>query len=168
MSLLSSEIHTALAELLQKLAIADNQARTQAEEQLNNEWFVKQPDVLLMGLVEQIELSQEPSVRLELRIGELIFNLLIRFIHVQTRSFAAVLFRRMASKTKRATGEDQESKEQFLLLQPQQTMVIRQKLLECLQNEGLPPVRHKISDAVAEIARQYSDNGTTQEEGMAK
>ena len=63
MALLSSEIHTALAELLQKLSSPDNQARMLAEEQLNNEWFVKQPDVLLMGLVEQIQLSQEPSVR---------------------------------------------------------------------------------------------------------
>ena len=62
MSLLSSEVHTALAELLQKLASPDNQARTLAEEQLNNEWFIKQPDVLLVGLVEQIQLSQEPSV----------------------------------------------------------------------------------------------------------
>lgn len=63
MALLSSEIHTALAELLQKLSSPENQARTLAEDQLNNEWFVKQPDVLLMGLVEQIQLSQEPSVR---------------------------------------------------------------------------------------------------------
>lgn len=62
MSLLSSEIHTALADVLSKLSSPDNTARTQAEEQLNNEWFVKQPDVLLMGLVEQIKLSQEPSV----------------------------------------------------------------------------------------------------------
>ena len=56
-------------------------------------------------------------------------------------------------------GEDHESKEQFLLLQTPQKLVIRQKLLECLHNEGLPAMRHKIGDAVAEIARQYSDNG---------
>ena len=62
MSVLSTQVHTALAELLQKLSTPDNQARTSAEEQLNNEWFTNQPDVLLMGLVEQIQLSQEPSV----------------------------------------------------------------------------------------------------------
>lgn len=47
----------------------------------------------------------------------------------------------------------------FITLQPPHKEAIRQKLLECLQNEGLPHVRHKIGDAVAEIARQYSDEG---------
>lgn len=78
---------------------------------------------------------------------------------MQTRSFAAVLFRKMSTKTRWIAGEDSESKEQFLLLQVPQKTVIRQKLLECLQSEGLPQVRHKVGDAVAEIARQYSDNG---------
>lgn len=63
MSLLSPEIHAELVTLLQHLSSPDNQARTQAEGRLNDDWFVKQPDVLLMGLVEQIQLSQEPSVR---------------------------------------------------------------------------------------------------------
>lgn len=52
----------------------------------------------------------------------------------------------------------EDSKELFLMIPPQQKDAIRQKLLECLQRETLPPVRHKIGDAVAEIARQYSDN----------
>ena len=47
-----------------------------------------------------------------------------------------------------------------MLLQPAQKVAIRQKLLECLQSERLPIVRHKIGDAVAEVARQYSDNST--------
>lgn len=47
----------------------------------------------------------------------------------------------------------------FITLQPPHKEAIRQRLLECLQNEGLPHVRHKIGDAVAEIARQYSDEG---------
>lgn len=63
-ALLSSEIHTELGGILQNLTSSDNQARTQAEGLLNDDWFVKQPDVLLMGLAEQIQLSQEPSVRL--------------------------------------------------------------------------------------------------------
>ena len=54
-------------------------------------------------------------------------------------------------------GSD-ESKELFLALPQQQKLAIRQKLLECLQSESLPLVRHKVGDAVAEIARQYSDN----------
>ena len=65
----------------------------------------------------------------------------------------------MATKTKRGSGDEHESKEQFSLLQTDQKNVIRQKLLECLQNESLPHVRHKIGDAVAEIARQYAETG---------
>lgn len=63
MSLLPPEIHAALATLLQNLSSADNAIRTHAEEELNNEWFNKRPDVLLMGLVEQIQQSQDTSVR---------------------------------------------------------------------------------------------------------
>ena len=80
---------------------------------------------------------------------------------VQTRSFAAVLFRRMATKTRKLPGSE-ESKELFLTLQQPQKIAIRQKLLECLQNETLPKVRHKIGDAVAEVARQYADDGRRQ------
>ncbi len=69
------------------------------------------------------------------------------------------MFRKMSTKTRRVPGEDQVSKEQFLLLQPPQKIAIRQKLLDCLQSESLPQVRHKIGDAVAEVARQYSDDG---------
>lgn len=63
MSVLPPEVHGALGNLLQSLSAADNQVRSHAEEQLNNEWFVARPDVLLMGLVEQIQQSQDPSVR---------------------------------------------------------------------------------------------------------
>ena len=62
MSLLPLEVHTALADLLQGLSSPDNNTRTSAEEQLNNEWIAARPDVLLMGLVEQIQVAQEPSV----------------------------------------------------------------------------------------------------------
>ena len=62
MSVLPPEVHTALASLLQGLSASDNQIRTHAEEQLNNEWISARPDVLLMGLVEQIQSAQEPSV----------------------------------------------------------------------------------------------------------
>ena len=75
----------------------------------------------------------------------------------QTRSFAAVLFRRIAAKT-RKTPDSEEAKELFLALSQQQKLAIRQKLLECFQSEAILLVRHKVGDAVAEIARQYSDN----------
>ena len=78
---------------------------------------------------------------------------------VQTRSFAAVLFRRIASKARKSPGSD-DSKELFGTLQNPVKEAIRAKLLECLQNETLLHVRHKVGDAVAEIARQYTDSGT--------
>lgn len=101
---------------------------------------------------------------------------------LQTRSFAAVLFRRIASKTRKIPGTD-ESKELFLALQEPEKLVIRQKLLECLgtetrmtdhsgdanlstkfgnkigKNDWTANLRNKIGDAVAEIARQYADDG---------
>ena len=46
-----------------------------------------------------------------------------------------------------------------MTLQQQQKIAIRSKLLQCLQSESLPHVRNKVGDAVAEIARQYSDDG---------
>ena len=48
--------------------------------------------------------------------------------------------------------------ELFLALPQQQAHAIRQKLLEALGSESVNSVRNKIGDAVAEIAREYSDN----------
>lgn len=78
----------------------------------------------------------------------------------QTRSFAAVLFRKQASKTRKspATGEN---KELFLTLSDEAKLAIRTKLLECLARELVNSVRNKIGDAIAEIARQYVDAGTS-------
>ncbi|KAL9103953.1 MAG: hypothetical protein Q9163_001059 [Psora crenata] len=148
MSILPPEVHSALTQLLQGLSSADNNTRTYAEEQLNNEWVGARPEMLLMGLVEQIQADPEPS----------------------TRSFAAVLFRRMAAKSRKISGSE-ESKELFWALPQQQKLAIRQKLLECLHSDAFahgnnkvgdaatsPQVIHKVEDAVAEIARQYTEN----------
>jgi hypothetical protein len=48
--------------------------------------------------------------------------------------------------------------ELFLSLPQEQGYVIRQKLLEALSTETTNAVRNKIGDAVAEIAREYSDS----------
>ncbi|KAK2825759.1 hypothetical protein FQN49_007395, partial [Arthroderma sp. PD_2] len=61
MSVLPQEVHTALSQLLLALSSADNNVRTQAEEQLNNEWVQGRPDVLLMGLAEQIQASEDTN-----------------------------------------------------------------------------------------------------------
>ncbi|MCJ1251245.1 hypothetical protein MMC30_008476 [Trapelia coarctata] len=136
MSVLPPEIHAALTPLLQALSSPDNVVRTNAEGQLNSEWVAQRPDILLMGLVEQIQDAADPS----------------------TRTFAAVLFRRMATKNQKLPNST-EPRELFLSLPQQQKIAIRGKLLQCLQNESIPAVRHKIGDAVAEIARQYAEDG---------
>jgi hypothetical protein len=62
MSVLPAEVHTALATLLQGLQSPDNVQRSTAEQQLNEEWVAQRPDVLFMGLSEQIDLAQDTSV----------------------------------------------------------------------------------------------------------
>jgi importin-5 len=49
-------------------------------------------------------------------------------------------------------------KEIFQLLQAPQKNAIRAKLLQCWETESLMHVRNKIGDAVAEVARQYSED----------
>ncbi|KAJ5163037.1 Armadillo-like helical [Penicillium coprophilum] len=136
MSLLPPEIHTALSQLLRALGTPDNTVRSQAEDQLNNDWVQNRPDVLLMGLAEQLGGAADTI----------------------TRAFSAVLFRRIATKTRKdpASGDN---KEVFSCLPNEQRIAIREKLVTCLTTETVTDVRKKIGDALAEVARQYTDNG---------
>jgi CHAD domain-containing protein len=69
-----------------------------------------------------------------------------------------VLFRRIATKTRKdpASGD---AKEVFSSLPNEQRVAIREKLVACLTSESVTDVRKKIGDALAEVARQYTDNG---------
>ena len=62
MSILPQEVHSALSQLLQGLQSGDNTIRTQAEERLNTEWIGQRPDMVLMGLAEQMQGSQDDGV----------------------------------------------------------------------------------------------------------
>ena len=62
MALLPPEVHAALSELLPRLQTADNVARSSAEQQLSEEWEVPRPDVLLIGLSEQMQGAQDQAV----------------------------------------------------------------------------------------------------------
>jgi hypothetical protein len=62
MSVLPQEVHTALSQLLRALSTPDNAVRSQAEEQLNNDWVQSKPDILLMGLAEQIAGAEDTLV----------------------------------------------------------------------------------------------------------
>lgn len=88
-------------------------------------------------------------------LRRLVIELRLTTYHSQARSYAAVIFRRIASKTRKTPTS--ETTDLFLSLSNEQAAVIRQKLLETLGLEPDRAVRNKISDAVAEIARQYSD-----------
>ncbi len=76
------------------------------------------------------------------------------------------MVRRVAGKIRKDSPRGgEESLELFLSLPEAQQFAIRQKLLECLGTESLPHVRNKIGDAVAEIARQYTDEGMSNKSG---
>lgn len=137
MSILPPDVTNALAQLLQGLQSSDNLIRSHSEEQLNTEWVTARPDVLLMGLAETTKDSSDATIR----------------------SFAAVLFRRIAGRTRKigaAGGEEGEQEDLFWSLQVPQKNAIRSALLDCLAQEKEGAVRHKVGDAVAEVARQYT------------
>lgn len=62
MSVLPPDVQQELSTLLQALQNPDNTVRSQAEEHLNSSWTIPRPEVLLMGLAEQIQGSQDNSV----------------------------------------------------------------------------------------------------------
>lgn len=62
MSVLPAEVNAQLAQLLQQLQSPDNNIRSHAEDVLQNQWTSQRPEWLLMGLVEQIGTSTDPSV----------------------------------------------------------------------------------------------------------
>lgn len=62
MSVLPPDVHAELAQLLDALQSSDNNVRSQAEQHLGDSWTQQKPDMLLMGLVEQIQGSNDPTV----------------------------------------------------------------------------------------------------------
>jgi len=61
-ALLPPEVHQALNQLLHGLQSADNILRTEAESRLSDEWVTPRPDVLLIGLSEQIQGAEDTQV----------------------------------------------------------------------------------------------------------
>ena len=57
------------------------------------------------------------------------------------------------------------TRELFLTLQVAQRNAIRGKLLQSLASETVPSVRNKVADAIAEIARQYTDEQVLNADG---
>ncbi|CUS09667.1 unnamed protein product [Tuber aestivum] len=132
MSQLPHGVAESLQQLLLGLESSDNSIRSEAEKSLNNDWVLARPDLLLSGLAEQVRAADSPG----------------------KRSFAAVLFRRIASK---ASTKDNQPSELFLSLAPEIKIYIRNVLLSCFSEETDKAARNKTGDAVAEVARQLSD-----------
>lgn len=65
MSVLPADVHQELAQLLDALQSADNAVRSQAEEHLATHWTSTRPEMLLMGLVEQLQGSNDATVGLQ-------------------------------------------------------------------------------------------------------
>jgi oligoendopeptidase F len=63
MSVLPPDVHSELTQLLDALQSSDNNVRSQAEEHLSNNWQATKPEMLLMGLVEQLQGASEATVR---------------------------------------------------------------------------------------------------------
>lgn len=68
MSLLSPDVHAELTQLLGALQSSDNGIRSQAEEHLQSNWTSARPEVLLMGLAEQVQAAGDnaacyPSIK---------------------------------------------------------------------------------------------------------
>lgn len=62
MSMLPADVHAELTQLLQALQSSDNSIRSQAEDHLQNNWTATRPEILLMGLAEQIQNAADASV----------------------------------------------------------------------------------------------------------
>ncbi|EMC99967.1 hypothetical protein BAUCODRAFT_30394 [Baudoinia panamericana UAMH 10762] len=141
-SMLPPEVHAALTQLLQVLQSPDNTTRGQGERQLESEWLEQRPDMLFMGLAEQMQGSQDDGMR----------------------AFAAVLFRRTSYKTTKDAVSG-SMKEKFLQLNHAQRAAIRSMLLRCHAAEQATNVRNKIADAIAEVARQYVEDEVLNPDG---
>jgi hypothetical protein len=62
MSVLPPDVQTDLTQLLGALQSSDNNVRSQAEEHLTNNWQATKPEILLMGLVEQLQGASDATV----------------------------------------------------------------------------------------------------------
>ncbi|KAG9306967.1 hypothetical protein G9A89_000881 [Geosiphon pyriformis] len=119
-----------LNQVLSNLASNDNSLRSAAEQQLNEQWIAQRPDLLLVGLA-QLGRNHEAT---------------------HGRSFSFVLIRRIAFK-----AQSQASKGEELtiwdLLQETSRQAIKNDLLISLSVEQENTVRHKVCDAVSEVAK---------------
>jgi hypothetical protein len=130
-SLVPPDVVSQLNQVLMNLVSNDNNLRSSAEQQLNEQWIAQQPDLLLLSLAQLGRTHEE----------------------THSRSFSFVLLRRIAFKQ----APNQTSKPDDLTnwdsLQEQSRQAIKNELLMSLSVERENTVRHKVCDAVSEVAK---------------
>lgn len=147
MSSIPQETVQQLLQVLTSLVSNDNNARSTAETQLNNEWVVKSPDALLQGLAH---LTRNSDV-------------------ADLRSFAAVLTRRVAFKPAPSQASSPKSTSPTKPKPVEKTLweaaeegtrtTVKALFLESLSRETHKSVRNKVCDTIAEMARACNGKG---------
>ncbi|KAK6205227.1 Karyopherin functions in nuclear transport of protein [Scheffersomyces amazonensis] len=141
MSVLPQDVQGVLSQLLESLKSADNSIRSAGEESLESEWTSKtNVEALLIFLAEQASMSQSE----------------------ETRAFAAVLFRRIAIKSPKELANVTDRT--IGVISDPVKQQIRTILLKGFTDHQTNQVRHKLSDAISEVAKDdVSPNGTWNE-----
>lgn len=131
MSGIPQDIKDVLGNLLASLTSSDNAYRKQAEAALNNDWTSKDKiDVLLVYLADQASNGGDEN----------------------TRAFAAVLFRRFSIRGPTYQGFSVADR-QIDHITPGAKTEIRRILLQGFTSPQIRNVKHKLADAIAEVAK---------------
>lgn len=134
MSGIPSEVQQTLSELMTGLLSPDNSIRSQAEECLQRDWTKKENvDVLLVFLAQQAAQGNGDT----------------------SRAFAAVLFRRFAIKSPVGQGYSVTDR-QIDFVSDGAKQEVRNLLLQGFSSQQTNGVRHKLSDALAEVSKDES------------
>ncbi|EGV64509.1 importin subunit beta-3 [Yamadazyma tenuis] len=133
MSTIPADINARLGELIKGLSSPDNSVRGEAEKKLENDWSDNQQvTILLVYLAEQACMGETEYLR----------------------SFTAVLFRRIANKSPKPPTKFTDRN--IGVISEESRLQIRQILLKAFVSESSNQVRHKLSDGIAEVAKEYT------------
>lgn len=133
MSHIPADVQGSLAELVAYLASADNQLRSKAEQNLDSEWSSgNQVEMLLLYLAETASSSPDATIQ----------------------AFCAVLFRRVAMKSPK-DWSNVTDRTIDVISEPVRQQ-IRSVLLAGFLSVTSKQIRHKLADAIAEVAKEDS------------
>ncbi|XYA03043.1 Importin subunit beta-3 [Meyerozyma guilliermondii] len=138
MSFIPAEAQASLAELVTYLASADNALRSKAEQTLDSEWSSgKEIEMLLLYLAEAACTSTDQTIQ----------------------AFCAVLFRRVAIKSPKEWSNVTDRTIDVISEPVRQQ--IRSTLLNGFLSVKSKQIRHKLADAISEVAKEDSSPAGT-------